>query len=802
MTTSHSRLNMVPTVPGDDNFDAWSILNFEDRLRSLNVNLTNVMITPELCEQIPGKFAEVKDMFHPSGPVSASFKFQRSPGMWSKQLIIEPQGMLATYRGFPYRLKNVRGRVVHTLSENSSDHIQMDLLADGAGSTISIKGAIKGTHPDNDVDLRIAGQGITLDDELINAMPDDNPELIRKLHATAFGDFVAIIRHNDQVRRQFGPEAYDNQFTIKIRQGAMNYEVFPYPLENMSGTLVVRTLPERPARLPSSTDQTRPMTEESSTTTLEFNDFQATRNGGRLRASGRKDPAPGGCILSLNLDGEEIALDGDLQRALAAIRMENSWKSFEPSGRMNCAVRVKLFSKNDPKATIYPAEDLELAMAFAGGIIKPTFFPYQMQDLAGRVTYAKGRAELSEFRARHGKSEITLPSSEILFRPSGGYWADIRNLRVTPLVIDDPFLAALAPGLRSACTGLELKGAMSLHAARVVIDEQPGPYMPRSLPIAVRGVEPDETMPVNLARPIEPQNFLPTIYWDARLILESASMYTGVDWDNIRGTFATWGLYKGDKLGAVRGNLVFEQATVAKQPVEAVTASLRVDPRQPDVVSIPSIRGKLHGGDIGGEAWVVLDSKVRYAVQLNAARVRLSEVARHFKLPPKAHLEGLANAQIYFANRPDERTGELVLQGGGAIDVPNGKMLNLPVLLNLIKVVKLRVPDDTGFEEAHAMFHIHGDRLKFGQLDLIGNAISLGGEGEMKTDGSDIHFEFYPVWTKFKEMFALPGEWSGAISKRFLKIKVTGDFNGKMDYRAEPVPAIVEPVKRVIKRLK
>ena len=109
------------------------------------------------------------------------------------------------------------------------------------------------------------------------------------------------------------------------------------------------------------------------------------------------------------------------------------------------------------------------------------------------------------------------------------------------------------------------------------------------------------------------------------------SLKTGVDWENVHGAVASWGLYKGDHLGAVRGNILFDRALVAKQPVETVTASLRVDPRQPDVLSIPAIRGKLYGGDVGGEAWVMLDSPARYALQLNAARVRLSEIANQYK---------------------------------------------------------------------------------------------------------------------------------------------------------------------------
>ena len=120
------------------------------------------------------------------------------------------------------------------------------------------------------------------------------------------------------------------------------------------------------------------------------------------------------------------------------------------------------------------------------------------------------------------------------------------------------------------------------------------------------------------ARSTIPKPILPTIYWDGQIALAGASLTTGVDWENVHGTLASWGLYKGDHLGAVRGNMVFEKAIVAKQPVENINASLRVDPRQPDVLSIPSITGKLYGGDIGGEAWVAFDSPTRYALQLNA----------------------------------------------------------------------------------------------------------------------------------------------------------------------------------------
>ena len=81
----------------------------------------------------------------------------------------------------------------------------------------------------------------------------------------------------------------------------------------------------------------------------------------------------------------------------------------------------------------------------------------------GALTYAISGA-------KHGPSSLELPTAEVLFRPSGGYWADLRNLKVNPLVIDTEFLDALSPGLRTACEELRLKGPMALQATRVVID--------------------------------------------------------------------------------------------------------------------------------------------------------------------------------------------------------------------------------------------------------------------------------------------------------------------------------------------
>jgi len=183
--------------------------------------------------------------------------------------------------------------------------------------------------------------------------------------------------------------------------------------------------------------------------------------------------------------------------------------------------------------------------------------------------------------------------------------------------------------------------------------------------------------------------------------------------------------------------------------------------------------------------------------------VQLEEVARHYRLGSDADLKGIAQAQLRLYNRPDPKTGKWALEGVGKIDVPAGRMYNLPVLLDLVKVLKLQAPDKTAFEEAHATFHLRGDRVKVDQIDLIGKAVCVGGSGEMDTAGEYVRFDFYTLGSEIlARLVNTPvGDVSAFLSRSLFKIRMTRE-NGVLKYRPEPVPVVTEPVKAITDRLR
>ena len=66
-------------------------------------------------------------------------------------------------------------------------------------------------------------------------------------------------------------------------------------------------------------------------------------------------------------------------------------------------------------------------------------------------------------------------------------------------------------------------------------------------------------------------------------------------------------------------------------------------------------------------------------------------------------------------------TGTASLEGAGTLDVPSGRIEKLPWLIDLLKLLKLRAPDRTAFEEAHAAFQVRGPRVNITRLDLFGD---------------------------------------------------------------------------------
>jgi len=124
-----------------------------------------------------------------------------------------------------------------------------------------------------------------------------------------------------------------------------------------------------------------------------------------------------------------------------------------------------------------------------------------------------------------------------------------------------------------------------------------------------------------------------------------------------------------------------------------------------------------------------------------------------------ADLKGIAQAQLLIYNKLDPKTGRLVVEGTGKIDVPTGRMYNLPIMLDLVKV--FQTPDTRqDCVRAGARGIPHPGRPAEGgstRHDRQGNLRRRVGRNSTSR-AIYVKFEFYTVWSQvLKQMIKHAG---------------------------------------------
>ncbi len=772
--------------------------DFEQRIRKASTQIEGVMFSEEVFSRFGRDGVDIYRQFQPNGSADVSFDLERTPSGTTRKVIVRPKGVSGLCEDFKYPVEEVTGTVEYRLDDGKPQQFVIDLTGKAKGKHVAVRGRIVGKPRENDIDLTITGSQIVLDETLLKALEPPYPKFIQSLRAGATGDVIARIRHNETIRKDHGPAVFDNEFDIRVLDGKINYEQFPYPLVDLRGEIYIRTVPPYATSTPGLPGQP-PQAALGEIGSLEFKNFSGKGPGGaRLKINGSKKPEPGGMILTMRIEAEGMNLDRDLYKALSAINMTNAWNMIEPSGRMNATIDVRVHDRQPPGQPSPPlnaARDIELAMALSGIHVKPTFFPYRLTDVAGKIAFLGGKVDLVDFSAKHNQVKLELPRAEIRLPQGGGYYATLNDLQVESLVTDHDLLAALPKKLRDALASLDITGPVNLKFSQLIVSNHDKDGVRPATPI------PPSKPGVVARASSETSERLPVIYWKGTINFINNTLNTGISWTNLTGQVSTEGVFEREKLGVVKGTIGIDRATILKQPIEMVSAEFGVDPSRSDIIMIENITGKLYGGRVTGEARIQIASPVRFDLALTGTRLRLEEVAKANKLG-KAQLEGLATAKLVIGNPIDPVSKVPLLTGSGSIDIPNGKLLDLPILLDVLKLARLRPMDQTGFEEAHAVFAIRGDRIRFGQLDLLGNAVSLGGEGEMRLDGSDAKFEFYTVWTNIRNIVGITGDIPARLSGSLFKIKVQGDLGGGEVPKpvTEPLPIITEPIKRLVQR--
>ncbi len=782
----------------------------EDRLERIDVSLGDLAVDDDLFERLPAELRKLRTKYSPSGTVAIGYRFSRpSAETWKREIELKPTKLAILYERFRYPYTDVTGSIRQTVTPEGEE-ARVELAGTAGGQRVDVKGTVRGTGPDPAIAIKISGTNLPIDEPLMNALPARrHADLLRSLRATGRGDFTV------DIKQEAGQNLLENVIKLEVYDVALNYRAFPYPLEKVRGKVNIYVSANDPTRPIRPGDPLGPLPD---TDRIEIRDVTARHGTGTIWIKGNNDPIPGSRDrkLSLSVWGKDCPIDDPFREALAAIKLGVVGEVLRPEGNLTFAVdadvidrierpksdrargpmaarsddpygRLMALAKSSGESTFDPATDLKLAFNFEGPTVTPEFFPYRMDELAGRLKYDGTRVKLEKLVARHGASKLALDAAEVRFYDDGRIWANLGQLDVAPLVMDDKLVAALPRGLRGGARDLNLRGPAEMTLKHMVL-----------------------LTPANDAT----STLDPEVFWKGELRLAGAAFEAGVACDNAHGKLACSGSYLPTHLGKVQGNLWLDSASIASHPAASVKATFDADPQEPDPVrpgellppafKFTDIQGNFFSGTIGGTGRVVLSDPTRYRLSLTATDIRLEDIARHHNLGQGVKMEGAAQASILLETIADPITGKPVLSGYGKADVDRGQIYNLPPLVPLLKALKLQAPDKTAFEEAHAVFTIRGDRVRVDHVDLLGSAISLGGAGELDMAGKYVKFDFYTIWSQtLQRWLTTPfGDLTAMVSEKLFKIEVTRKPDGEMKYEPRPVPIVTDPFKAVAERIK
>ncbi len=844
---------LAPPLPAAPCPDTLNMAAVEEKLDKFELKVFSLSLNEGLFTRLTPDTQNIRKMFSPSGQVDVAVRFRRpDAGGWRREVDILPRGLSIEYEYFRYPITDVHGSLRKVNASDGTDEFQVKLTATAGDRLLSMTGKVAGGAHDPLVDLTIVGKDIRVDNQFLAALPGQYGEMLGKVGATARGDFTVTLKQDLDVNR------WENTFKVKLDGGTIRHPRFPYTFKQVRGDVLVKNVysdplrPERPGQ---------PITPRPDQDRVELKRFEAVHDGGRLWLSGESKAEPGtpDRKLSVDVQGENCPIDAEFLAGLKGFGMEGVAKQLAVRGELTFGADIKLWERAKAKDTgetppFDPNRDLKIGFNFRGPSVTPDFFPYPLHNLAGVLRYDGGKVELQDFSADHGTSSLKLAAADVRFG-GGAVWANLGKISIAPLVIDDAMLKALPPAARETLSAMNLRGPAELHVKHLVVSVGAKEPKRATQVVQVSAIEvfpPDDRwqaadrprllvrlpslaekppparsevseavglLPFTLPwHPTVEKTLVPpppspvVVYWNATLKLKGVGVELGVSCDDVHGALASEGRYENGKVGRVEGNAWLESATVAKQPLTDVKASYRVvpagpDPKQPGrtlpaAVVFRDLTCAAFGGTVGGQARVELGEQAKFQIWLNASGVKLEQLAKYHKLG-SGELKGDAQATVLVENVPDPKTGKLVLSGSGQIDVPQGRLYNLPVLLDLVKVLKGQTPDGVAFEEAHATFDLKGDRIKVTQLDLLGTAVSLGGTGEMDFSGRDVRFEFYTVFSQtLRRLFTGPvGDVGGAVSGGLFKIELTR-VNGQLTPKAHVLPAITDPMRAIAERWK
>jgi hypothetical protein len=656
---------------------------------------------------LPAAAADQFRKLLPAGDVDVRAHLVRSGGRLQPNVSVRCRNLSITHYRFPYRLDRTVGTVVL-----DGDQLTMHLTGQAGGHAVHVDGNFSSLGSDTRGFVEVRGDGLRMDDALVAAMPRRSADIVRSLHASGTFDFA--FRHQ---RSPDLPEGQSNQLGIRLTDCRLAYALFPYPLSQVTGQVHMQ---------------------DGHWT---IRDCVGRNDTGIVRCTGELVPRPGDDgLLTLSFTGSEVVLENELRDALP-VGMRPIWNDITPRGAIDLTAQVQHQVGTRTTTVEVHADPHGETVS-----IEPSWFPYRIEKLGGKVHWKNGVLTFRDVRGSHDRTTVAA-GGVCRFTPDGGWHVSFERLAADRFRVDHDLLQALPSGLHEAIATIRPQGLLSLDGSLDV-------YSTRGAGQAANG-------PTAAA-------------WDMRLDMEQGGIDVGSQVSNIPGGIRLVGSSNGTVWRA-SGDLFVDSAMWRGMQVRQVQGPLVMDPQGVRFGSFAATPGqaarrltaRVADGHLAMDGGVAADGAFRLMVGLEAASLeRLvadlsgASTAYRGKLEGTMELTGIRSAQHSMTGR-------------GRLRLDDADLYELPLVVALLKVLRVKAPDRTAFESSVADFRIEGPHVYLDTVELAGDAVSLVGNGEIDFN-SNAHLTFRSIMGDSQSQLPAMKQMLGGASGQFMLLHVDG----------------------------
>lgn len=488
-------------------------------------------------------------------------------------------------------------------------------------------------------------------------------------------------------------DAYGNssrQFDFRVSGGTLRYDKFPYPLYNVEGRVQIKD------------DLVRMI------------GFTANNAGSaKVDCNGLyRIPNPAAAMkadseLNLRFQIADLSMDQSLRVSLPE-STRHIWDSLSPGGTLDqLDVHVHQSGTNPLDLTLVADQNESGQVTPDSLSLRPVAVPYRIDIVGGHVEYRDNEVRISNLRGRHDGSRMVADGTCIQ-HPSGRWLLAMDLHSGCRLVPDEELMAAMPEQVGRAMRALDLRGPISLRGKTNLLMAN------------------DDTS-------------TPVIDWDLLLQLEGNRIADVGPVHSLRGEIQVQGVRDAEVLQAV-GNIALDsmhayglQITSLRGPFSITNEQLRLgeNARLPSPNPDPNgggvpIVGALFGGKISLSGGVLLSSgdfEIDAALANAQIATCLAEIGQHRtgitgRFDGDSHLEG--------------RLGDLdLLKGNGRGSVSGANLYQLPYLVQVLNLLRIKATEDVAFTNGETEFSIFGEDLNFNRLVLWGDLVALEGGGTL-----------------------------------------------------------------------